>query len=354
MLFNYNLLNHTLCHPLDNRFNLLSAHTLGSLGSYALQLLLTSLLLDIYRLFRLLLWRIRLNLNLFFRLLFSILVLRLYPDLFTQSLCLLVTTTLLLTTATTNIVRIEHIFALPILILNIDHSEAVLYADCNPNSVSQHPLHSQRPNTTLYVGCNIRTHNQADISLAVVLCQQRYLILDSAVERCCRLDLSCSSTRRTNILNRLNNYGTKSLASNLHQTKFGQWQNRVASLVGSHQALHLVVEHLSALLTLHIYKVNNDDTPQVAQTHLTCDFGCGSKVDFKYRLFVIIIRLCSIARIDIDDVHRLCRFDHQIGSASKRNVAGKERFYLARDVEIVENRHRTAIEFDNLILRRIN
>ena len=60
--------------------------------------------------------------------------------------------------------------------------------------------------------------------------------------------------------------------------------------------------------------------------------------------------LVAVARIDVDDVHRLGVFDDQVGAAAQRDVLGEERLDLLRDVEVVENGHVALVEFDDLLL----
>ena len=56
--------------------------------------------------------------------------------------------------------------------------------------------------------------------------------------------------------------------------------------------------------------------------------------DCKHHALLVVLGLGAVARIDIDDVHRLGVFDDQVGAAAQRDVLGEERLDLLRDVEV--------------------
>ena len=180
------------------------------------------------------------------------------------------------------------------------------------------------------------------------------MVLDLAIEQYCRFNFARTSTRRANILYILHRNRADTLTSNLHQTKLRQRQYRMLCFVGRHQTSHLVKEQLATMRLVHIDKVDYNDAAQISQAQLSCDLRRSSKIDFEHRLFLIIVGFCAVARIDVDDVHCFGRFDDEVCTSFERHIAGKQRLDLARDIEIVENRHRAAIQFYDLLLLGID
>ena len=101
-------------------------------------------------------------------------------------------------------------------------------------------------------------------------------------------------------------------------------------------------------------EVDDDDAAQIAQAQLPRDLLRGGQIDIHGRLLLIVLGLGSVARVHVDDVHRLRVLDDQVGAALERHVFGEERLDLLRDVEVVEDRHVALVEFDDLHLLGID
>ena len=125
-------------------------------------------------------------------------------------------------------------------------------------------------------------------------------------------------------------------------------------LVGGHQLVHLLIEQLTVRSLVHIDKVDDDDTAQIAQTQLPGDFACSGQIDIESRLLLIVLRLGAIARIDVDDVHRLRVLDNQVSAPAQRHVLGEERLDLLRNVEIVEDGDVAPIKFYEFLALRFD
>ena len=121
-------------------------------------------------------------------------------------------------------------------------------------------------------------------------------------------------------------------------------------LVGGHQLDHLVEERLFVLRLVQVDEVDDDNAPQIAQAQLAGDLLRGRQVDVHGGLLLVVLGLGAVARIDIDDVHRLGVFDDQVGAAAQRDVLGEERLDLLRDVEVVEDRDVAPVKLDDLLL----
>ncbi len=67
------------------------------------------------------------------------------------------------------------------------------------------------------------------------------------------------------------------------------------------------------LLVLHVDKIEDDNTPEIADPQLSCNrYGC-LEVGFQYGLGMIATTKVGTG-IDIDGRHRLSLVDHQVAS----------------------------------------
>ena len=101
---------------------------------------------------------------------------------------------------------------------------------------------------------------------------------------------------------------------------------------------------------MQVDKVDDDDASEVPQPQLAGDLLRRGEVHVHGGLLLVVLGLGSVARIDVDDVHGLRALDDEVGAAFERHVLGEERLDLLRDVEVVENGHVAAVEFDDLLL----
>ena len=60
------------------------------------------------------------------------------------------------------------------------------------------------------------------------------------------------------------------------------------------------------------------DTAQVAQTQLARNLLGGGQVHVHGRLFLVVLGLGAVARVDVDDVMRLRVLDDEVGAALQR------------------------------------
>ena len=113
------------------------------------------------------------------------------------------------------------------------------------------------------------------------------------------------------------------MAGNLHQSEFRQWQDVVASAVVAHHLAHMVVESLAMLGLRHVDEVDYDDTTQVAKPQLACNLIGGTKVHLKGIALLVGITLGAVARVDVDNMKRLCAFYNNVGATLERHGFAK-------------------------------
>ncbi len=100
---------------------------------------------------------------------------------------------------------------------------------------------------------------------------------------------------------------------------------------------------------MQVDEIHDDDTSQIPQTQLACDLMRRSEVHLHHRLFLVFVRLGTVTRVDIYDVHRLRVLENQVRAPFQRHVLGEQRFDLSRYVEIVENRQFALVELHELL-----
>ena len=222
--------------------------------------------------------------------------------------------------------------------MHLDDAEALVFDDTQAEFVFPLPAAAQRPDALPQESSHIGADHQLDILVSPILREERYLVLDLLVQQYRRLDLARAVAGRADVRNLLHGHGTHPLAGDLHQPELGERQHRMLGLVGGHQLDHLVEERLFVLRLVQVDEIDDDNAPQIAQAQLAGDLLRSRQIDVHGGLLLVVLGLGAVARIDVDDVHRLGMLDDQVGAAAQRDVLGEERLDLLRDVEVVEDR----------------
>ena len=245
---------------------------------------------------------------------------------------------------------LNQIVALPVVVMDLDDADGLVLDDVDTDLVLPLPLPPERPETLLEEQGDVRTDDQTDELMPAVLGEERNLILDFLVQDDRRLDFAGPAASGANVGDALDGDGPHPLTRNLHQTELGEGQDGMLGLIISHELDHLLEEQLPVLRLMQVDEVDDDDTPEVAQTQLPCDLLGGGEVDIHGGLLLVVLGLGTVAGIDVDDVHGLGPLDDEVSPALERNVLGEERLDLLGNIEIVEDGHAAAVELDDLLL----
>ena len=87
----------------------------------------------------------------------------------------------------------------------------------------------------------------------------------------------------------------------------------------------------------------------ITQTQLTCNLLCCREVYFQSCLLLVYLRLGTISRVHIDDIHRLGVLNDKICTTLQRHILCKERLDLFRYIKVVEDWHRTVVQLNDLL-----
>src|SRR6185437_1854630 len=135
------------------------------------------------------------------------------------------------------------------------------------------------------------------------------------------------------------------LARNRHQTEIVELQNFVRRPVGAHRLFEHLHHLLPVLALIHVDEIDHDDAAQVAQPDLPHDLFYRLGVRFDDCIFEAIRLADILAGIHVDRHQRLGLIDYDIAARFQPHLRPKRLFQFRRDVERVEDRLRTRVEF---------
>ena len=105
----------------------------------------------------------------------------------------------------------------------------------------------------------------------------------------------------------------------------------------SAQALDEAAQHeVSVGLEHHVDEVDDDDAADVAQTQLTDDLLGGLEIVLRDGLFEVAAGADELARVDVDDRHRLGAVDDERTAGRQPDLAVEGLLDLLGDAELVE------------------
>ena len=154
-------------------------------------------------------------------------------------------------------------------------------------------------------------------------------------------------TGRTSLLHLHLNRRTNPLTGNLHQTELTERQHVMLGAVAFHQFPYIVVQLLLVVLGIHIDEIDDDDSSDVPQPQLVYQLIRCQHVELVGVLLLVLVNLLA-AGIDINGEQCFGLVDDEIPTMLETDRSAEPRLHLTSDVEMVENRLRALIKFDNL------
>ena len=146
--------------------------------------------------------------------------------------------------------------------------------------------------------------------------------------------------------------GPYPLAGYLHQSELGERQHRMFRLVAGHELLHGLIEFLTVLRLVQVDEIDDDETSHVAQPELAGYLFGRHEIHVHCGALLVVGHLGTVAAVHVYDIHRLRMLDDEIRPTLERNVFGKERLYLARNIVMVENGNLALVQLHYLLLFR--
>lgn len=104
---------------------------------------------------------------------------------------------------------------------------------------------------------------------------------------------------------------TELLARHLHQAERGDLGDLVLRAVAAETFDHAAQHEVAIGLEHHVDEVDDDDAADVSQAQLAHDLLGGLEVVLRDRLLEVSARADELARVHVDDGHRLCAVDHE-------------------------------------------
>ena len=137
------------------------------------------------------------------------------------------------------------------------------------------------------------------------------------------------------------------LARDLHQSELAEWQHVVLCPVAFHQFAYIVVQFLLVVFVIHVDKIDDDYSPNVAQTQLVHQLiGC-EHVELE-RIFLLVLVNLLAAGVDIYGEQCFGFVDDEIPTVFETDRSAEPRFHLTGNVEMVEDRLRVVVELNNI------
>ena len=139
---------------------------------------------------------------------------------------------------------------------------------------------------------------------------------------------------------------TGTFAGHFHQTERRHFANLGFGMILSEIFLQRIQQLTLVVVTLHIDKIDDDDSPEIAQPELSCNCLRCFHVGFENGFFkVLVTHKC--ARIDIDGSHRLGLIDDQVSTGLEANLSCQGTLQFFVNVVLVEQRSIARIVFDS-------
>ena len=95
----------------------------------------------------------------------------------------------------------------------------------------------------------------------------------------------------------------------------------------------------------HVYKIDDNNSTHIAQSHLSCNLINGFEVHLKHIFFAILLVVGGATGVDIYNVEGFGMVDDEVSAAAKRYIATEASLNLAVDVILVEKTIFSLVEF---------
>ena len=166
-----------------------------------------------------------------------------------------------------------------------------------------------------------------------------------------RPDQTRPVTRRTRLCSCLKHTGAQTLARHFHQTKTRDTTNLNAGAICLQLVFHPLFNGSIVAAFVHINKVDDDQTCQIAQTQLTGNFFGSFKIGFHRSVFNRTL-FGRPTRVDIDRHQRFGNTDHDITTRFQLNRRIEHARKIGFHLETGKQRQRIFITFHVFSVRR--
>lgn len=122
----------------------------------------------------------------------------------------------------------------------------------------------------------------------------------------------------------------------------------MACAVFLHVLTHALVQQLAVFSQVHVDEIYDDDSAHVAQAQLACQLVGGSQVGFQGVGFLTVFFLDACSAVHIYHVHGLRMLNNEVGPALVVHGLAERRLQLFGHVEVVKDRHRARVAFDDV------
>ena len=119
------------------------------------------------------------------------------------------------------------------------------------------------------------------------------------------------------------------------------------SPVSSHQILEKLIELPTVFAFGHVDEVHANDSAHIAQTKLASNFFGSHHVDSQRVLFLAFAFARTVARIHVNDVHRLRMLDHQVGALAHVHGASECALHLTVHTVVLKHRNGRSMKLDD-------
>ena len=114
-----------------------------------------------------------------------------------------------------------------------------------------------------------------------------------------------------------------------------------------HEFADILVELLLVAFIIHVNKIDDDNASNITQSKLVNQLVSCQHIKLERILLLVLINLFA-AGIDINGEQCFGFIYNEITSVFKTDRSTETRFHLSGDVEMVKNRLRILVEFDDL------
>ena len=119
------------------------------------------------------------------------------------------------------------------------------------------------------------------------------------------------------------------------------------SPIGRHQILKKLIELPAVFAFGHVDEVHANDSAHIAQTKLASNFFGSHHVDSERVFFLAFAFARTVARIHINDVHRLRVLDHQVGALAHVHGAAECALHLPVHTVVLKHRNGRSMKLDD-------
>src|SRR5690606_38876155 len=122
-----------------------------------------------------------------------------------------------------------------------------------------------------------------------------------------------------------------SLSCNLYESKLTWWEYFMLGSVVFHFISELIEETFSDIWIIHIYEINNYDSPHVPRSQLSGILCCCNYAYCSGTVFLSSCFIWPVPAISLYIVESFCMFHNQISTLAHRDGFTERSFYLSFD-----------------------